>query len=228
MRRMIFFIATIALCSLSCGSMHDTGAPDMNRPNITILFSFNPESYPRFISKAYPQMAVWITQPGMKFARTIYATNKGSKDSYWGADTRPYALPVWYGAREIEARTTVDAVTGATPSGESFSIRWNVPPELRGKAVDVFIEANVAFDYNAAFPKSAKSGEAGFSEVNGQPSLVWKARFLPGNDRKEISPVIAGHGHVLGTDHDIHPDISGVSTAKGIFHYIKVIYDPGK
>ena len=228
MRWMILLIVASTLSGLCCGSANETGILDRDRPNITILFSFNPESYPRIIRKIYPQVAVWITQPELKYARTIYATKSGSKDSYWGADTRPYALPVWYGIRNIEPRMTVDAVTGATPSGESFSIRWNVPPELQGKTVDVHIEANIAFDHNGAFPKSAKAGETNFSEVNGQPSLVWTARLTLAKTGQEVSPSISGHGQVLGKDHAIYSDISKVTTAKGLFHYIKLIYAPGK
>lgn len=227
--KVIQLLATVLILPcLACGSATETGTVDRAKPTLSVLFSFNPESYPRFIRKAYPQVAVWISQPDMKYARTAYATNKGSRDSYWGADSRPYALPVWYGIRKAETRPAVDAVTGATPSGESFIIRWNVPDELRGKTVEVQIEANVAFDYNESFPKSAKAGDANYTEVNGQPSLVWRARVDMGRAGSEITPEIAGHGQILGTDHAIHPDISKLTTARGIFHYIRVTYDPGK
>lgn len=212
----------------SCGTATETGKIDWSQPSITIHFSFNPKSYPRFIKKMYPQMAVWAVSGRSGFSRTLYVTRAGAKDDWFSVDKRPSALPVWYGVRPAEKGSAVDAVTGATPGGESFRVNWNVPQALKGKPLDILIEANVSFDYNRHFPKRAKKGEPCFSDVNGQPSLVWKARIVPGSKPQTVVPSITGHGHVLGEDNRIDPELSKVTTAKGLFHYIKVMYHPGR
>jgi hypothetical protein len=222
---MMLIIAIITAAACSPASRTET--IERSGPFITVIFSFNPESYPRFIKKGYPQIAVWVTQKNMKNSRTLYATESGSRNKWWGADKRPESLPVWYGVKNDYTEKEIDAVTGATPSGESFKIQWSIPAEMMNKPFDVFVEANVSFDYNEHFRKSLKDGEPGFSGVNGQPSVVWKAGLNPEKEELSIEPVIAGHGHVLGASHDIDPDMSKVTTAKDLFHYIKVIYEPG-
>jgi len=39
--------------------------------------------------------------------------------------------------------------------------------------------------------------------------------------------VIAGRGHVLGSNHEIDPDLSTVTTAKDLFLDIRISYAPG-
>ncbi len=228
MRKIMVAPLIVLIAGLACGPVPEASAVDTDGPKIRILFSFNPESYPRMVRKMYPQMAVWAARDDMKHARTIYATRSGAQDRWWGADRRPSALPVWYGIRSGEGPRTIDAVSGATPSGESFGILWSVPPEFRGKSMDVFIEANVSFDYNEHYPKGAKEGDENFSDVNGQPSLVWKARIDCTRGGTTVVPSLAGHGHVLGSDPRIHGDLTKITTAKDIFHYIKVICEAKK
>lgn len=221
-------ICIALLAGAAWWALNDAAAVDRDGPAIRVIFSFNPESYPRMIRKMYPQMAVWATGEGTDFTRTLYATKSGARDKWWGADKRPSALPVWYGIMSAGGTGDIDAVTGATPSGESFSVRWPLPRELRGKTVNIFIEANVSFDYNERYPKKAKEGDAAYSGVNGQPSLVWKARIDTSKGQSSVTPVLAGHGEVLGRDHRINEDLAGITTARGLFHYIKVVFEPGR
>ena len=227
MKRSMHIFALIMFVT-ACGTATETITVDSSRPSISVQFSFNPESYPRFIRKVYPQVAVWAAVADGTKASTIYVTEKGARDGWWGADRRPSALPVWYGVRASVGKNGIDAMTGATPSGESFQVSWNVPPGFTDSVFDIFVEANISFDYNEHFPKTAKEGDNGYSDVNGQPSLVWKARIDPSKGRQEIIPKIIGHGHVLGKDHAISADMEKITTAKGLFHYVKVVYDPGK
>ncbi len=117
----------------------------------------------------------------------------------------------------------VDAVSGATQSGETAVIYWPVPSELLNKQVDIYIEANNSFDFNDYFTKNQDT--AGYSGDNGQPSLVWKATFyLADEDVEAIEPDIIGHGHVLGKDHRLYPDVSKITSARETFNYLGISY----
>jgi len=116
-------------------------------------------------------------------------------------------------------------VTGATPGGDMHTIRWAIPEKYAGKNVMVFIEANVSLDYNEFYSKDEDS--PGFSDVNGQPSVVWRTAFPVDDTPRQLTPDIIGHGHVLGKDSAIDPDMSGITTAAGLFNYIEISYQPG-
>ncbi len=221
-------IFMLLLPLFSCANDPEIINVDKSRPYLEIKFSFNTDSYKKFIKTFYPQTAVWITINGDGINKTIYATKKGAKENWWGAKTRPSALPVWNGIRKNEPPTTIDSVTGATPSGNTFVIEWPVPENLMGKKIDVFIESNISFDYNVHYPKTAIQGDKNFSDVNGQPSLVWKSSLLLSGSEVQKTPVIIGHGHVLGENDKIDTDLSTITTAKDIFNYLSIAYHGGE
>ena len=83
--------------------------------------------------------------------------------------------------------------------------------------------SNNSYDYNEYCTK--QSGNPGYSGTNGQPSIVWKAvRDLADAPVEDLTPEIVGHGHVLGEDHQIGPDVSKLTTAKETFQYIGISY----
>ncbi|MBN1534251.1 MAG: hypothetical protein JXA20_16380 [Spirochaetes bacterium] len=223
----LIFAASAMLAAVSCASDSEIGTIDPSRPRLEVLFSFNTSSYKKFVKTFYPQIAVWVTEEGRNFTKTIYATESGAREDWWGADTRPSALPVWGGVRSRESALNIDSVSGATPSGETFKISWPVPDNLRGKRISVYVEANISFDYNAHYPEEAKRGERGFSDVNGQPSIVWKGTLQLSGQEAQAIPVMIGHGHVLGENGSIDGDLSSITTAKGLFNYLKVVYRAG-
>lgn len=149
------------------------------------------------------------------------------KKDWIGSKERPASVPVWYGVSKNN-ELQVDALTGATPAGSSYEIKWQIPREMLNRKLTVFIEANVSFDYNDHYQKDASKDSPGFSDVNGQPSLIWKGYIWAGSKNSSVKPEIHGHGHVLGKDHKIYKDMSGITTAKNLFHYIKIIYDNGE
>ncbi len=78
-------------------------------------------------------------------------------------------------------------------------------------------------DYNDYYSKNKNA--AGYSGTNGQPSLIWKASFFLADANIEgIEPEIIGHGHVLGEDHQIYPDVSHITSARETFQYIGISY----
>jgi hypothetical protein len=238
-RRRIFmryaglFISIILIFSVSCTSKNVTqDSIDIARPHIKISISFNSETYPWMMGKKYPTFAVWIEDQKSAISNTVYITGKAGENDWIGADERPGAIPVWYGVSKKEklspGKQNLDAVTGATPGGDVFDILWQIPESFKGKKVRVFLEANVSFDYNEYYIKTDDKNSKNYSDVNGQPSLIWASEIELKDKISETTPVIIGHGHVLGSDHKLDMDLSKVTTAKEIFNYIKFSYNPGK
>ena len=224
MKKIFFFIPMVLVLLICCKSVPVKKRVDEKQPYLEISFSFNTENYPWLLGTKYPQMAVWVKCDTMK-PETIFVTQGAGEDKWMFADKRPGALPVWSGVRPAENGMKLDAVTGATPSGESYAIVWMMPPEYMGRKITLYIEANVSFDYNDFYSK--EEGSPGFSGVNGQPSVVWRAVLTPGDMPVEITPEIIGHGNVLGKTSAIDPDMSHISTASELFHYIRISYHPG-
>jgi len=217
----------ILACSLAvCSSPVKKAVIDPSLPHLSVTLTFNADAYNSILlKKIYPTYAIWVRDPASGETRTIYVTGKAGKNSWMFADERPSAAPVWSGTGGRAA--DVDSVTSATPSGETFTHEWQVPEALRGKKLEIFIEANIAFDYNEHFPKDAPKDSPAFSDVNGQPSLVWRARIEDASKDAAVTPALIGHGHVLGKDHEIDADLSRITTAKNIFGYVKLAYSAG-
>jgi hypothetical protein len=224
MNRPGLWLFIVVVFFLSCASVKERNVVDTGSGMIELTVAFNTEHYPWLLGTKYPQMAVWVSAG--PDAQTVFATDGAAKDDWYFADKRPSALPVWSGIRNQAAGTDVDAVSGATPSGESHTISWQLPESFRGKEVAVTIEANVSFDYNAYYHNDTDRSDAGYSDVNGQPSVVWRASFTADDAVKEVEPVVIGHGHVLGSDPEIDADLSNITTADALFHYVRLTYHP--
>jgi len=235
MNRAMFCFGLTVLIMLGCTSapeQKDDQKIDFNQPYLEFKFTYNYDVYEKptfFLPKSQPTFAIWLEEKNSGTVLTIYVTGKAGKNKWILAETRPESVPVWYGVRQKETVTenlNIDAITGATPSGETAVIHWQVPRHLRDKQVDVFIEANNSFDHNAYYSK--QKGTVGYSADNGQPSLIWRAEldFSKPMDT-HITPEIIGHGSVLGEDHQIDPDISKITTAQDTFSYMGIRYTDG-
>jgi|GEM_PF-1493026 len=222
MKKILLII--IALSVSFCTTGESVKKIDPSKPYISIEFSFNTESYHSFIKKFYPQIAIWITSKNEN-PKTLYVTSKGAKNNWFGADERPSALPIWRQIQKQETDTSIDTISGATPSGTTYRVEANLPRGFNPKnPIEIHIEANISFDYNKAFPEKAPVGSKEFSGVNGQPSLLWKGTILPGKAKTTVTPEIIGHGNLLGKDGKLYRDLSKITTAKNIFTYIKIKY----
>lgn len=223
MKKRGWIIPLFLILFLQCAGLKERDSLRNGKEFIEISFSFNTDSYPWIFGTRYPQLAVWV-QPESVDLKTIFVTRGAAKNDWYFADERPGSLPVWFGVKQKEKNIEIDAISGATPSGEVHTIIWKIPENYRGKELTVFIEANVSFDYNDFYTKEENS--PGYSDVNGQPSIIWKSKFMADDQPHEITPEIIGHGHVLGENHSVDPDISNITTAAKLFSYIKVVYHP--
>ena len=235
MNRAMFCFGLAVLVMLGCTSapeQKDDLKIDFNQPYLEFKFTYNYDVYEKpsfFLPKSQPTFAIWLEEKNSGTVQTIYVTGKAGKNKWILAEGRPESVPVWYGVRHketVDESLNIDAITGATPSGETAVIHWQVPRHLRDKQVDVFIEANNSFDHNAYYTK--QKGTAGYSADNGQPSLIWRAEldFSKTMDAP-ISPEIVGYGSVWGEDHQIEPDISKITTARDTFSYMGIRYVDG-
>lgn len=210
----------------------DTPQIDVDQPYLEFRLTYNYEVYEKpsiFLSKSQPTFAIWLAERRSGNFQTIYVTGKAAENKWTFAETRPESIPVWYGVRQKEQvapGAKIDAISGATPSGDTVVVQWQVPERLRTRQVSIFIEANSSYDYNAYY--TDQKGTAGYSGANGQPSLIWKAEldFSKSMD-EEIVPEIIGHGNIRGEDHNIYPDISKVTTARDTFSYMGIRYVNG-
>ena len=235
MSRAIFCVGLTVWIMLGCAStpeQKDDRKIDFSQPYLEFKFTYNYDVYQKpafFLPKSQPTFAIWLEEKDSGDLQTIYVTGKAGKNDWIMAESRPESVPVWYGVRNEETddeNLRADAITGATPSGETAVIHWQVPRHLRKKKVAVFIEANSSFDHNAYY--TDQKGNAGYSAQNGQPSLVWRAELDFSKSMDEpVSPEIIGHGSVLGKDHEINPDISKITTALDTFSYMGIRYVDG-
>jgi hypothetical protein len=187
-----------------------------------------------------PQMAVWIERSDGGFVDTIYVTRK-SATAAWsaaGGARRPEALPAWSYARGIAAADGLympdkkhglpDAVSGATPAA-AFSKSWKIPASLAPGRYRVKAELNSSFDWNEAYPDRLPKADPRWSEVNGQPSIVWEGDIeLGGATRKggaaSLAPV--GTGSLRGEGGAVTPGLAGIASARMLAASIVVEYRP--
>jgi len=205
------------------------GQPDPSKPYLMVNLVYNFDVYERpifFMPKSHPSYVIWLEEKESGYRKSIFVTRKAGKNDWSFAKRRPEAIPVWYGVNKIEKRQNsfdIDAISGATPTDELVQISWQIPDDFKGKAVDLYIEANSSFDFNDHYTR--KKGTPGYSGANGQPSLVWKATIeFTNKSFRDISPQLIGHGHLFGENHRLFEDISSITTAALTFQNIRISY----
>ena len=176
-----------------------------------------------------PQVAIWVEDMSGNFITSVYVSYKTAKSS-WRANKgnrRKEALPVWCYARGIQYpdglylptkdEPVADAVTGATPRG-SFDVKIQTVGALRQFVLKV--ELNHSTDWNNNFPENAKEGDANYGSESGQPSVVYAATIELDTDRKQYTASLIGHGSPDGSDGNIYPDTSLLTSSLKIVKQI--------
>lgn len=210
------------LLSLSCtrGSMKSSR-------QVVLKFSMklDPSVYKESKYKKPPQFAIWLEDAAGGEVRTVWVTDKTGTGSWGGNTTRAVSLPYWVSRWNLETGSSgfptpdnpvVDAVTGATPTGD-FTAEIIVP----AKSVwNYFVESNVSGDYNDAFPAAGKDGARDMNG-NGQPSIVYRGKITASPGRQS-SPQLIGRTEQLKGVKDIAADLEGITSAKDVFSRIEV------
>ena len=165
-----------------------------------------------FPMKHAPQFAVWIEDSSGNFVETLSVSGKSASNKWLGSpeNGRPEALPVWR-HKAAPAANEVDAASSATPKKNVELDRTGIDL-VSGSEYTVYLELNTSFDYNDVWPKKAKKTDANYSGVNGQPSVVYSARFVAGQNAS-VKLVPVGTGSVDGSDGTVRPGFDGLTTA---------------
>ena len=187
--------------------------------------------------KNAPQIAIWTEDMEGNFLSTVYVSEKLAKQSWTaaGGNRRKESLPCWSHAQgkqyadglymPTKDEPLPDAVTGATPKG-SFSSDFQANEATRQFVVKC--EFNHSTDFNDAYPKDAKEGDVNYSGGklgSGQPAIVYRVVVDLNSGRKTFKSELMGHSSPDGTDGNVCPDTSSLTTAlsivKGITVYVK-------
>lgn len=192
-------------------------------------------NFPLFLGiniKNPPQIAIWAEDMEGNYLSTVYVTHKIATQSWQasGGNRRKEALPHWCYQRGIQyedglylpskKKPLTDGISGATPKG-SFNVKMS--PTGKQKKFIVKIEINHSTDFNDAYPKSAKEGDANYSggkEGSGQPALVYAAEVDLTSGKKEFTAKLIGHSSPDGSNGDLTKDTSSLTTA---LHIVKSI-----
>ena len=217
----------LALCLFGSPAFAESGVSVTVTPGSTWTSKVMVGVFP--LTKA-PQYAAWVETADGAYVGTVLVSASASRGKWKGSPKggRPDALPVWFHAAGVDpalsrgkaadstASYGVDAATSATPDAEATAaVSGSLQSLVPGTEYVVRFEINHSFDYNDAWPKSAKKGTPGYSGVNGQPSLVYEGRFVAGSNAS-VSLSLMGHGSLDGTDGSINRDLSGITSAREI------------
>ncbi|MBU1172058.1 MAG: hypothetical protein KKD44_21080 [Proteobacteria bacterium] len=228
MKRFLFMFV-VAICMVGLIGCDDEiekefGSIDYSEPYLGIDVGFNPDAYN--IDPLYPQFAIWLEYEnilGITQYQSLFATRGVAKNQWvWVGGSlvrRPGATPLWYSVKEKEDDLDIDAVSGATPYCDFFTVYCQVPKDLglSGKII-VRSEYNVSFDVTLTYA----------NPIYGQPSVIWEGVV----DTDEMSngdvaeSAIVGHGKVYSDE--IYEDLTGMTSALRLINSVNVTYYNGK
>lgn len=225
-----------------------TGTGSKSGKDEIIVMTTNPNGKGQEMSIAFskgsainhPLLAIWAEDTLGRYLQTFYvstsiatsifdkAINKRGK---WTPGLRrlPAALPVWSHAYGYVASDglhlpepsspVADAYSGATP-GSSFLLNTR-SNEVLPAVFNLYLEINQSWDWNdywhnARFPESPDYA------TSAQPSVVYHVRLAAADYGQPREMKAIGHGHYAGSDGEIYPDISTLTTALKITSGVSV------
>ena len=224
MKRLIISLFLVSLLGCACNKAEENN-PQLITTN-GIRISVEPGEYWAEKKKIFiftldrtPQMAAWIENSQGHYISTITVTNRSGKQNWImliaPKEGRPEALPVWF-HRINNDKSQIDGVTSATPKG-AVEIKIDNNSLINGHEYNVYLEINQSFDFNETWPEHK-------DDVNGQPSLIYYAKFIAGVPGKiELNPI--GHGSANGSDGNITLELGGITTALKIIKDVYIIID---
>ncbi len=173
-----------------------------------------------------PQFAIWLEDPRNNKVETVFVTSRVSLGDWEGKADVPVALPRWYELFRLNEKPSGSsskndgslAVTGATPKADYFSVRVDVPP---GSDWIIWIEMNLAGDFNEAFPEVDRETFMEDEFSCGQPALLFRAE-ITAEEGTMVTPEIAAQSVWEKGENWVEPLSEGVTSARNVFDDIKI------
>lgn len=238
MKKMLLNLMFIAILLINMSCKDDLVVYEENDIKITVekgeeyLHDF--ELFWGINKKSTPQMAIWIEDTAGNYISTIYVTHTIATQSWTasGGERRKSALPTWCHSRGIKypdglylptkKEPVADGISGATPKG-SYDVK--IKPVGNLQKFILKMEVNHSTDWNDSYPKNAKEGDSNWSggkEGSGQPALVYATEVDLESRQRQSTAILIGHSSPDGSDGEIYPDISQLTTALKIIKQITV------
>ena len=172
-----------------------------------------------------PQFAIWLENADNHKLMTVFITRRVSVGDWEGKTNVPVALPRWVElfrgkneSHDVIIDDKYDAVTGATPKEDYFSVRAEVKP---GSRWICWIEMNLAGDFNEAFPQLNLDSFTEDEFSCGQPALLYKANITATEGMRYI-PELAGQSIWEDGQNRIELVSKGITTAKNVFDTMQI------
>jgi hypothetical protein len=172
-----------------------------------------------------PQFAIWLENSRTQKVKTVFVTNRVGTGDWEGKTNVPVALPRWSQlfreentAHNVIIDDKFDAVSGATPKDDYFSVRIEVEP---GSSWICWIEMNLAGDYNDAFPEFDVQSFEEDEFACGQPALLFKAA-ITAEEGLRYTPVLKAQSIWENGVTRVEPVSEGVTTARDVFDDIQI------
>lgn len=179
-----------------------------------------------------PQFAVWLENPETHKCVTVFVTHRVAIGDWEGKANVPVALPRWFELFKVNKDITAsahqhtgtssddlpEAVTGATPKDDYFSVRAEVKP---GSKWICWVEMNLAGDFNEAFPEQNIESKQVDEFSNGQPALLYRSEITAGEGGR-FEFTLAGESRWEEGKNRITPISEGITTAKEVFDKMEV------
>lgn len=206
---LILFLLTIF--SFSSGKQKDFKE---NYLSLTIRIELDKKIYDFSDYGEPPQVALWLEDTENGEITTVYVTRRTAENDWYGKTECPVSLPFW---QSREKRLSLpDGISGAT---EKEFINKTVQVN-QYREFYIFIEVNVAGDYNRNFPANFDDGSPD-PQGNGQPSLIFRGKIKVEKGEKTI-PAIIGRSLQLDPVKDVINDLKGMTSALKIISKVEV------
>jgi hypothetical protein len=168
-----------------------------------------------------PQFAVWLMDNKSGALKNIFVTSRAATGDWEGKADVPSAIPYWtkiFKQNKQLDRTDDITVSGATPKEEFF--RLDVETDAN-KKYTLFIEVNLAGDYNDFYPQIDPETYYEDEFACGQPALLYISNVVstPGN---EYSPSLHAMSFWKNGESFIAKPDSTITSADKIFDQINI------
>lgn len=175
-----------------------------------------------------PQFAIWLEDPDTRRLQTVFVTRSSAKGKWVGKTRCPVALPRWFDVFKEEFESNdlpnyknplPDALSGATPKGETLSIQVEVEPGSRWVC---WIEMNLAGDFNDTYRPRDDERKIIDIHLSGQPPLIYSAEITAIPGERATPGLVAQSTLDERGEAKLQAVGPGVTTAKDVFSRIEI------